>query len=126
MDDLPSTAAHLGRRWQAIARRHVTIAFGCACGAPSGHISMADLEGDILAYLRDRYPRGDDPGVDAVLRPQDAVDRSSLPDLFRRMSEPSGPTSPAAARLAADLQRCVASAERAAVGRRGMLRADAG
>lgn len=123
--DVTERAADLARRWQDLRRRHVAVAFGCACGAPASHVSLADLEGDILAYLRHRYPLGHDPWTDAMFPPGYADEHAPLAKLLQRMAAPARGTSAAVAQLATDLERAMASCERSMTGRRRPLRADA-
>lgn len=123
--DAAEVAAGLAQRWHNLRRRHVAVAFGCACGAPVGHISLADLEGDILAYLRHRYPPGHDSGVDAMFPPGWADEHGGLVKLLQRLAAPVCGTSAAMAQLAVDLERGIASCERSMTDRRKPLRADA-
>lgn len=120
---LPDVAADLARRWQDLARRHVTVTFGCACGAPVGHVSLADLEGDILAYLRHRYSPGLDAGLDSVF-PAVASGPIRLLGVLRSVASSRCDPSRPVVELVTDIQRSIASCELSAMGRRRGLRAD--
>ena len=122
----PEGAAGLAQRWQELARRHVAVAFGCACGAPTGHIRLPDLEGDILAYLRHRYPPGCDPAIDTLFAPDSAGGGGTLPSVLRRIAPMGDDPSPLIQQFTAELERSIASCERSVGGRKRMLQADGG
>lgn len=76
-------AAKLLGRWTLIAARHAT---GCSCCPGLGDVTMDEVEGRVLDWLRERHAqlRGS-PGVAALLREsierKTAVDPALLADL---------------------------------------------
>lgn len=117
---LQDLAAGFVRRWHGLSRRHVAFAFGCACGAPAGHVSLTDLEGDILAYLRHHHPAAWN-----ALVPVGSGEPSRLLDLLQCIAAMKEDPNQLLACLVADLERSMASCERAIAGPKRIWRADA-
>lgn len=81
-------AARLLGRWILIGERH---AGGCSCCPGLGEVSIGEIEGTVLAWLRERHPviaeRG---GVARILR--DCIERKVQLDaaFFQDLSEALG------------------------------------
>ncbi len=58
-------ALQLLGRWARLAQGHVILGTSCSCGAGVGSVPVADLEQDILNYLRSRHA-GSSPELDAL------------------------------------------------------------
>ena len=123
MDDTAEVAAVLLERWRRLGRAHVPVAFGCGCGG-YGHIGAADFAQDVLAFLAEKHGLAGTP----LLGGPGAAGDDGLSALLRRLAVPAtGPELPLRRHLLADLDRSLASWERAAGMRpaAGRLRADA-
>jgi hypothetical protein len=81
-------AATLLGRWTLIAEKHST---GCSCCPGLGDVSMEQVEGSVLGWLRERHPilaaRGSVTGLlrDCIARSVDKPD--ALPPLFKDLDE---------------------------------------
>lgn len=60
-------AVRLLGRWTELARRHVPLGAGCACGPGFAGIQLGDFEGQVLDYLRSRHGGIAASGVAALL-----------------------------------------------------------
>lgn len=92
--------------WHQARRRHVPVMLGCACGAMGGHVSAADFEMDLIAFLEHRYPTlvGGDAGgpesevprslidvLDRLATSDDGLGQSLLDDVKRSLASFSPP-----------------------------------
>ncbi|HEX6320562.1 MAG TPA: hypothetical protein VFZ84_17025 [Burkholderiales bacterium] len=78
-------AARLLGRWTLIAERH---AGGCSCCPGLGDVSMGEVEGRVLAWLRERHaPLAQRGSLTALLR--DCIERKTAaePGLFDDLAE---------------------------------------
>lgn len=90
MDDirLAIDAAKLLGRWTLIAERHAT---GCSCCPGLGDVSMQQVEGNVLGWLRERHAVLAERGsVTQLLK--DCIarcikDADALPPLFKDLDE---------------------------------------
>jgi len=48
-------ALRLLGRWTELARRHVPLGAGCACGPGLAGVQLADFESQVLDFLRSRH-----------------------------------------------------------------------
>jgi hypothetical protein len=48
-------ALRLLGRWTELARRHVPLGAGCACGPGLAGVQLADFESEVLDFLRSRH-----------------------------------------------------------------------
>jgi hypothetical protein len=48
-------AVRLLGRWNRLAREHLVLGAGCACGVGFGALKLGDFEEQILDYLRSRH-----------------------------------------------------------------------
>jgi hypothetical protein len=48
-------AVRLLGRWTELARRHVPVGAGCACGPGFAGVQLGDFESQVLDYLRSRH-----------------------------------------------------------------------
>jgi hypothetical protein len=48
-------AVRLLGRWTELARRHVPLGAGCACGPGFAGVPLGDFESQVLDYLRSRH-----------------------------------------------------------------------
>jgi hypothetical protein len=55
MDDAAILAVRLLGRWTELARRHVPLGAGCACGPGFAGVQLADFESQVIEYLRSRH-----------------------------------------------------------------------
>ena len=92
-------AVRLLGRWTELARRHVPLGAGCACGPGLAGVQLADFESQVLDFLRSRHG-----GVGA----------SGVAELLSGIAKGESAV-PAGARgaLLADLQRTLESFEEA-------------
>ena len=65
-------------RWTELARRHVPLGAGCACGPGLAGLQLGDFEGQVLDYLRSRHRGVSATGV-AELLGQLAKGESAMP-----------------------------------------------
>jgi len=49
-------AIELLGRWTRLAQGHLPLGRGCSCGAGLVNLRIADMERDLLDYLRSRHP----------------------------------------------------------------------
>ncbi|HEX2198965.1 MAG TPA: hypothetical protein VHG88_10140 [Burkholderiales bacterium] len=78
-------AARLLGRWTLIAERH---AGGCSCCPGLGDVAMDELEGRVLAWLRERHaPLRERGSLSALLR--ECIERKTTvdPSLFGDLAE---------------------------------------
>ena len=82
-------AAKLLGRWTLIAEKHAT---GCSCCPGLGDVTMEQVEGSVLGWLRERHPVLAERGsVTQLLK--DCISRSlnakpdALPPLFKDLGE---------------------------------------
>jgi hypothetical protein len=78
-------AASLLGRWSLIAERHAN---GCSCCPGLGEVTIEQVEGSVLGWLRERHaPLRERGSVTALLK--DCVERkvSVNPDLLRDLAE---------------------------------------
>src|SRR4051812_28161687 len=85
-------AARLLGRWTLIAEKHAT---GCSCCPGLGDVTMAQVEGKVVAWLRQKHPLlANRASVTALLK--DCIARSGpaeaevLQPLFRDLDEALG------------------------------------
>lgn len=85
-------AARLLGRWTLIAEKHAT---GCSCCPGLGEVTMEEVEGNVLAWLREKHSvLGERRSVTALLK--DCIARSEpagaevLQPLFRDLDEALG------------------------------------
>jgi hypothetical protein len=91
MDDIRAAvdAATLLGRWTLIAERHAT---GCSCCPGLGEVTMEQVEGSVLGWLRERHPllarRGSLTQLlkDCISR-SPVEERDALPPLFEDLAE---------------------------------------
>jgi hypothetical protein len=62
-------AVRLLGRWTELARRHVPLGAGCACGPGLPGVQLGDFEAQLLDYLRSRHGGISAGGVAELLRP---------------------------------------------------------
>src|SRR5919106_1059009 len=94
MDDirLAIDAARLLGRWTLIAEKHAT---GCSCCPGLGDVTMEQVEGSVLGWLRERHPvlaeRGSVTGLlrNCISRSEPAR-REVLQPLFKDLDEALG------------------------------------
>lgn len=68
--DPPVTDVEAVRRmWQELRTVHVSSIMGCGCGMALAHVSAADFELDLLAFLADRYKQ--EPYLVSLLQRED-------------------------------------------------------
>jgi hypothetical protein len=86
---LAVNAAKLLGRWMLIAEKHAT---GCSCCPGLGNVTMEQVEGSVLGWLRERHPLLSERGsVTALLK--DCISRSvpaapeALEPLFKDLDE---------------------------------------
>jgi hypothetical protein len=60
-------ALRLLGRWTELARRHVPLGAGCACGPGLAGVQLADFESQVLDFLRSRHAGVGASGVAALL-----------------------------------------------------------
>ena len=81
-------AAKLLGRWTLIAERHST---GCSCCPGLGDVSIEQVEGSVLGWLRERHPvLAERSSVTQLLRnciSRSVDEREPLPLLFRDLEE---------------------------------------
>jgi hypothetical protein len=84
-------AAKLLGRWTLIAEKHAN---GCSCCPGLGDVTMQQVEGRVLTWLRERHPFLQDKSVTGLLK--DCIARSAPPaaevlqPLFRDLDEALG------------------------------------
>lgn len=81
-------AAKLLGRWTLIAERHAT---GCSCCPGLGDVSLEQVEGSVLSWLRERHPVLAERGsVTQLLKDciaRSVGERDMLPPLFKDLDE---------------------------------------
>jgi hypothetical protein len=91
MDDIRVAidAAKLLGRWTLIAEAHAT---GCSCCPGLGEVTMEQVEGSVLGWLRERHPLlGERGGITRLLK--DCISRSEksgtdvLQPIFKDLDE---------------------------------------
>lgn len=60
-------AVRLLGRWTELARRHVPLGAGCACGPGLAGVKLADFESQVLDYLRSRHGGVSSSGIAELL-----------------------------------------------------------
>jgi hypothetical protein len=60
-------AVRLLGRWTELARRHVPLGAGCACGPGFAGVQLADFESQVLDYLRSRHGGVSSPDIASLL-----------------------------------------------------------
>ena len=60
-------AVRLLGRWTELARRHVPLGAGCACGPGFAGVQLADFESQVLEYLRSRHDGISSSGIHDLL-----------------------------------------------------------
>ena len=53
--DASLLAVRLLGRWTRLARQHVVLGAGCACGVGFGAVQLGDFEQQLLDYLRSKH-----------------------------------------------------------------------
>ena len=85
-------AARLLGRWTLIAEKHAN---GCSCCPGLGDVTMDEVEGNVVAWLRGKHALlGDRPSVTALLKDciarKEAAGADVLQPLFRDLDEALG------------------------------------
>lgn len=86
-------AVRLLGRWTALARRHVPLGAGCACGPGLAGVQLSDFESQVLEFLRSRHG---------------GISSSGIADLLSGIARGESPVS-APGPLLADLARTLDS-----------------
>jgi hypothetical protein len=107
-------AQRLRGLWAGLQRNHVPMVMGCSCGGPVNHVSLGDIERDILDYLEDKYGHPETMGVRRRLRVWAGLEgggKGSLAALLNAMTALGDESEDKDARalLLADLGRSIAS-----------------
>jgi hypothetical protein len=60
-------AVRLLGRWTELARRHVPLGAGCACGPGFAGMQLGDFESQVLEFLRSRHDGVSSSGIAGML-----------------------------------------------------------
>jgi hypothetical protein len=87
--DASLLAVRLLGRWTRLAREHVVLGAGCACGVAFGALKLGDFEEQLLDYLRSRHgglPGGSIAGLlQGIAKSGGGEARTLLEDLERSL-----------------------------------------